>query len=290
VDLDPGFGQCPSGIKDEATGECVTCEPNQYPNPDKGKCEDCPEGQVPVYPPSSNFRTENSSLTGSASNPESGNCKCPDGQIKDEATGKCVVDCEEGKVPNESGDGCKPDPDAPTGEKGTWCPIPCWDGQGNPPITHDWCETNCGTGHPACSASGVLEYYHHCQDCSTIKWPNSECNRIPGGKNEALNGTSSDDGTDCKDPRGCDEDTAETETAGTLEMPTLPGAEKNDNKGEQTPSAGTMDLPDPKDDPKDKDKDKDKASAGTLNLGAPSLPGSGASGSGDAEEESGLLG
>ena len=87
-------------------------------------------------------------------------------------------------VPNESGDGCKPDPDAPTGEKGTWCPIPCWDGQGNPPITHDWCETNCGTGHLACSASGVLEYYHHCQDCSTIKWPNSECNRIPGGKNE----------------------------------------------------------------------------------------------------------
>ena len=109
---------------------------------------------------------------------------------------------------------------------------------------------------------------------------------------QALNGTSSDDGTDCKDPRGCDEDTAETETAGTLEMPTLPGAEKNDNKGEQTPSAGTMDLPDPKDDPKDKDKDKDKdkASAGTLNLGAPSLPGSDASGSGDAEEESGLLG
>ena len=107
---------------------------------------------------------------------------------------------------------------------------------------------------------------------------------------QALNGTSSDDGTDCKDPRGCDEDTAETETAGTLEMPTLPGAEKNDNKGEQTPSAGTMDLPDPKDDPKDKDNDKDKASAGTLNLGAPSLPGSDASGSGDAEEESGLLG
>ena len=108
---------------------------------------------------------------------------------------------------------------------------------------------------------------------------------------QALNATSSDDGTsgkDCKDPRGCDKDTAETETAGTLEMPTLPGGEKNDNQGDQTPSAGTMDLPDPKDDPKD--KYKDKAAAGTLNLGAPSLPGADASGSGDAEEESGLLG
>ena len=31
--LDPEFGQCPSGIKDEATGECITCKPNEVSIP-----------------------------------------------------------------------------------------------------------------------------------------------------------------------------------------------------------------------------------------------------------------
>jgi len=268
VDLDPDFGMCPSGIKDEATGECVTCEPNQYPNPDKGQCEDCPEGQVPN---------------------ESGDCKPEKGQGK-----WCVIPCWEGVTESGGGKQCEPHSKHPEGCTDAWCN----DGH---------CENAAGAVTNACSADGDLKSWNRCQLCSTINDDRPQCpyppidpsssleglNATDALNDKALNGTSSDDGTsgkDCKDPRGCDEDTAETETAGTVEMPTLPGGEKNDNEGDQTPSAGTMDLPDPKDDPKDKDNDKDKASAGTLNLGAPSLPGSGASGSGDAEEESGLLG
>ena len=251
-DVDPEFGvipergECPpgEGWVQDSPDECVDCntvlEGSIWgPNQETGECEklcstgcggtdDCcctaddpDQVKLPAWVACDTCGTV---LEGSISNPVTGKCECPEGEIRN------------GKYCEKEQDG------TPNGDD--WCAIPCWDGIDN--ISDDWCNgdngqgDNCGSpeypNHNTCSPDGVLTLFHRCQKCSTIKEPRSSspCNRRSGGKEG--------EGEDCTDPTGCSEEDPTEMPSATPDMPSLPGSDSgSDAAAEETPS--TTDRP-----------------------------------------------
>ena len=272
-DVDPEFGvipergECPpgEGWVQDSPDECVDCntvlEGSIWgPNQETGECEklcstgcggtdDCcctaddpDQVKLPAWVACD---TCESVLVGSISNPVTGKCECPEGEIRN---GK-YCEKEQDETP-----------------KTTWCAIPCWEGYTNQ-ADGGGCDPSCPEGcsdafcesicpnHPACDDTGNLDQnWFRCQLCSTIKSPNPKCNKPQQAQGDCaalrlddvlLNGTSSDDGTggkDCTDPTGCSEEDPTEMPSATPDMPSLPGSDSaSDVAAEETPS--TTDRP-----------------------------------------------
>ena len=273
-DVDPEFGvipergECPpgEGWVQDSPDECVDCntvlEGSIWgPNQETGECEklcstgcggtdDCcctaDDPDQVKFPAWVACDTCESVLVGSISNPVTGKCECPEGEIRN---GK-YCEKEQDETP-----------------KTTWCAIPCWEGYTNqaggggcdpscPEGCSDaYCERVCPRGHQACDDTGNLDQnWFRCQLCSTIKSPNPKCNKPQQAQGDCaalrlddvlLNGTSSDDGTggkDCTDPTDCSEEDPTEMPSATLDMPSLLGSDSgSDAAAEETPS--TTDRP-----------------------------------------------